>query len=195
MQESAFAKLIDEVSARRVVGFAFGIKHAGLFIARHDWHTPLSRPVTWYLRVDEKGDASRQEMTLAGFDPRVPASIARSLRILPWAILGGLLVMAIFVNEIRTQLVHCRAGESTLTTLDPKNGDKSLRIKALAERSSYVEKILRHALLAELSRVAWKRDPALMLQVFNAEVDAAGFDIVLGFGEQLRYVQLKQSSY
>jgi hypothetical protein len=31
------------------------------------------------------------------------------------------------------------------------------------------------------------------LQVFNAEVDDSGFDVVLGFGSQLRYVQLKQA--
>lgn len=74
-----------------------------------------------------------------------------------------------------------------------QNGQKILRIKALAERSSYIENVLRHALVAELSRVAWQRDPALVLQVFNAEVDAAGFDIVLGLGEQLRYVQLNQA--
>lgn len=78
-----------------------------------------------------------------------------------------------------------------MAVVDLSGEHESLRIKALAERSSYVENVLRHALVAELSRVAWRRDPALVLQVFNAEVDAAGFDIVLGFGEQLQYAQLK----
>ena len=71
--------------------------------------------------------------------------------------------------------------------------DKAARIRALAERSSYVENVLRHDLLAELSRIAWQRDPGKVLEVFNSEVDAAGFDLVLGFEEQLRYVQLKQA--
>lgn len=67
------------------------------------------------------------------------------------------------------------------------------RIKALAERSSYVENVLRHALIADLSSVVWSRDPSLELQVFNAEVDNAGFDVVLGLGSQVRYIQLKQT--
>jgi hypothetical protein len=67
------------------------------------------------------------------------------------------------------------------------------RINALAERSSYVENVLRHALIAELSSVVWSRDPSAALQVFNTEVDDAGFDIVLSLGSQVRYVQLKQT--
>ncbi len=67
------------------------------------------------------------------------------------------------------------------------------QIKALAERSSYVENVLRHSLIAELSSVVWSRDPFTALQVFNAEVDDAGFDIVLGLGSQIRYIQLKQT--
>jgi hypothetical protein len=67
------------------------------------------------------------------------------------------------------------------------------RIKALAERSSYVENVLRHALIAGLSSVVWSRDPNASLEVFNSEVDSAGFDVVLSFGAQVRYVQLKQA--
>lgn len=68
------------------------------------------------------------------------------------------------------------------------------RIKALAERSSYIENVLRHALIAELSSVVWsRRDPFDALQVFNAEVDDSGFDVVLSLGSQVRYVQLKQA--
>src|SRR5258706_3451736 len=67
------------------------------------------------------------------------------------------------------------------------------RLKALAERSSYVENVLTHALVAELSSVMWQRDPMTPLQVFNSEVDDLGFDLVLTVGSQSRYVQLKQA--
>jgi hypothetical protein len=70
---------------------------------------------------------------------------------------------------------------------------KSHRLLALAERSSYIENILRHALVASLSCEVWSRDPALSLQVFNSEVDDSGFDIVLTYQSRIRYVQLKQS--
>lgn len=73
------------------------------------------------------------------------------------------------------------------------NVDRTSRIKALAERSSYVENVLRHAFIAELSSVVWQSNPAGSLQVFNAEVDDSGFDVVLGLGSQVRYVQLKQT--
>lgn len=67
------------------------------------------------------------------------------------------------------------------------------RIKALAERSSYVANVLRHALMSELSSLVWQRDPYTGLQVFNSEVDDSGFDLVLTLGSQVRYVQLKQT--
>ena len=70
---------------------------------------------------------------------------------------------------------------------------RDARIKALAERSSYVENVLCHSLVAGLSSLLWKRDPERSLQVFNSEVDDAGFDIVLACDSQLRYVQLKQA--
>jgi hypothetical protein len=71
--------------------------------------------------------------------------------------------------------------------------ERNLRISALAERSSYVENVLRHALIAGLSTAVWKRDPLVPLEVFNSEVDSAGFDVVLGLGSQVRSVQLKQA--
>ncbi|GHC08885.1 hypothetical protein [Thermomonas carbonis] len=70
---------------------------------------------------------------------------------------------------------------------------RDVRIKALAERSSYVENVLCHALVAGLSSLLWQRDPERSLQVFNSEVDDAGFDIILACENQLRYVQLKQA--
>jgi hypothetical protein len=69
----------------------------------------------------------------------------------------------------------------------------ALRITALAERSSYVENVLRHALIAGLSSVVWARNPLASLDVFNAEVDGSGFDVVLGLGSRVRYIQLKQA--
>lgn len=73
------------------------------------------------------------------------------------------------------------------------SSERDHRIKALAERSSYIENVLGHALVAELSSLVWSRDPFSSLQVFNSEVDDSGFDLVLGLGSQLRYVQLKQA--
>ena len=67
------------------------------------------------------------------------------------------------------------------------------RVKALAERSSYVENVLTHALVAELSSILWQRDPMKRLQVFHPEVDDLGFDLVLTVGAEVRYVQLKQA--
>jgi hypothetical protein len=67
------------------------------------------------------------------------------------------------------------------------------RIRALAERSSYVENVLRHALVAGLSSVVWNRDPFAALQVFNSEVDDSGFDLVLSLGSDVRYIQIKQA--
>ncbi len=71
--------------------------------------------------------------------------------------------------------------------------ERDSRIKALAERSSYIENVLRHALVSNLSSLVWSRDPFAALQVFNSEVDDSGFDIVLGLGTQVRYIQLKQA--
>jgi hypothetical protein len=71
--------------------------------------------------------------------------------------------------------------------------ERDLRITALAERSSYVENVLRHALVSSLASIFWSRDPLLSLQVFNSEVDDSGFDVVLSLGSQVRYVQLKQT--
>lgn len=64
--------------------------------------------------------------------------------------------------------------------------------KALAERSSYVENVLTHRLISSLAGELWRRDPCLPLNIFNAEVDDAGFDLVLGCGNRLRYIQIKQ---
>jgi hypothetical protein len=64
--------------------------------------------------------------------------------------------------------------------------------KALAERSSYVENVLVHRMVANLAGELWRRDPTLPLHIFNSEVDDSGFDLVLGCGTKLRYIQVKQ---
>lgn len=64
--------------------------------------------------------------------------------------------------------------------------------KALAERSSYVENVLVHRMVADLAGELWRRDPTLPLHIFNSEVDDSGFDLVLGCGTKLRYMQVKQ---
>lgn len=65
--------------------------------------------------------------------------------------------------------------------------------KALFHRSSHVENILTHAMVAAIGQELWRRSPELDLQVFNAEVDDSGFDLVLGCGGSMRYIQIKQT--
>jgi hypothetical protein len=64
--------------------------------------------------------------------------------------------------------------------------------KALAERSSYVENVLVHRMVASLAGELWRWDPTIPLHIFNSEVDDSGFDLVLGCGTKLRYIQVKQ---
>lgn len=62
----------------------------------------------------------------------------------------------------------------------------------LAVRSTYVENVLIHSMIAGLAAELWKRDPAQRLHIFKAEVDDSGFDLVLGIRNELRYIQVKQ---
>jgi hypothetical protein len=48
-------------------------------------------------------------------------------------------------------------------------------------------------MIADLCSELWKRNCHVSLQVFNSEVDNAGFDLVLKLGESIRYVQIKQT--
>ncbi len=70
--------------------------------------------------------------------------------------------------------------------------ESSTYIKALAMRSSYVENVLVHRLVADLASELWHRDPNSPLHIFNSEVDDSGFDLVLACGNKLRYIQVKQ---
>ena len=65
--------------------------------------------------------------------------------------------------------------------------------KALSQRSSHVENILTHALIAKIAQELWSRDPWLDLQVFTSDVDDSGFDLVLGCKGVMRYIQIKQT--
>lgn len=56
-----------------------------------------------------------------------------------------------------------------------------------------VEAALRHAFLAELYSYLWKVSPATSLQVFTADADDMGFDLLLTANGQIRHVQLKSS--
>lgn len=80
-------------------------------------------------------------------------------------------------------------GACSMAAIEPR----ASRIAALAEKSSYVENVLTHALVAGLAGELWQLDPSRSLQVFNSEVDDSGFDVILGVGAELRYIQLKQA--
>lgn len=70
---------------------------------------------------------------------------------------------------------------------------RTTQIQALAERSSYVENVLRHAMIGAIAGAQWARDPLSCLQILNSEVDDSGFDIVLALDARARYIQLKQT--
>lgn len=67
------------------------------------------------------------------------------------------------------------------------------RLEAMARRSSHVENVLTHSLIAKIAQELWRRDPWLDLQVFKADVDDAGFDLVLGCNGIMRFIQIKQT--
>jgi hypothetical protein len=70
--------------------------------------------------------------------------------------------------------------------------DNAQYCKALAERSSYVENVLTHRMIASLAGEMWRRDSTEPLHIFRSEVDDSGFDLVLGCRTKLRYIQVKQ---
>jgi hypothetical protein len=74
----------------------------------------------------------------------------------------------------------------------PNPSDESYQ-KALYLRSSHVENILTHALIAKVAMELWRRDPLLDFQIFTSDVDDSGFDLVLRCGGELRYIQIKQT--
>ena len=71
--------------------------------------------------------------------------------------------------------------------------EKEARLQALAERSSHVENILRHAFLAELASEVGRDDPNEPLGISNAEVDDSGYDVIVERNATIRRIQLKQA--
>jgi len=59
------------------------------------------------------------------------------------------------------------------------------------EHSHYVENVLEHKFLGQLCTELWRKYPGDELQIFSAEIDNQGFDLVLNFKNVTRHVQLK----
>lgn len=60
------------------------------------------------------------------------------------------------------------------------------------EESRTVEKLMEHIFLSEILQECWFRRRQVV-EVLRAEVDAAGYDVVLEAGGRIRHVQLKAS--
>jgi hypothetical protein len=60
------------------------------------------------------------------------------------------------------------------------------------EQSRTVEKLMEHVFLAEVLQECWFHRRQIV-EVLRAEVDAAGYDLVLEAGGKIRHVQLKAS--
>lgn len=69
--------------------------------------------------------------------------------------------------------------------------DEWLRVVGYQE-SKTVEKLIEHIFLAEVLQECWFRRRRVV-EVLRAEVDAAGYDLVLEAGGTIRHVQLKAS--
>ena len=67
------------------------------------------------------------------------------------------------------------------------------KIEALSLSSSYVENVLKHTFLADLLQTAWRIDHTRKINVFDAEVDDSGFDLVVSSGHTFRHIQLKST--
>ena len=82
------------------------------------------------------------------------------------------------------------ARKAALKPVSPISGNYKM---ALYMRSSHVENVLTHALIARIAQELWRRDPLLDFQIFTSDVDDAGFDLVFRCDGRLRYVQIKQT--
>ena len=67
------------------------------------------------------------------------------------------------------------------------------RIKLATRESSYVANAVKHVWLARLLQITWQHFPESKIQIFHAEVDDAGYDIVLTWKTVTRHIQLKAS--
>lgn len=64
---------------------------------------------------------------------------------------------------------------------------------AISRHSLRVEAALRHAFIADLYAGLWKINCSLPLQVFSADTDDLGFDLVISLNDKFRHVQLKSA--
>lgn len=60
------------------------------------------------------------------------------------------------------------------------------------ENSTYREKIIEHLFVGELLRYFWVTG-LTPVEILRPEVDAAGYDLVIAYGMNIRHVQLKTS--
>ncbi len=65
-----------------------------------------------------------------------------------------------------------------------------MAINPHSEYSMLRESILEHFFLGELGKELWQRG-SYEMEILQAEIDAAGYDVVLTLGEVTRHVQLK----
>lgn len=77
------------------------------------------------------------------------------------------------------------------STSEGQGLDDWLRVVASRE-SNTVERLIEHLFLAELLQECWFRRRQLV-EVLRAEVDSAGYDLVLESADVIRHVQLKAS--
>jgi len=65
-------------------------------------------------------------------------------------------------------------------------------IEQMSRESHYVEKLMEHVFLGELLQECWFHRKKVV-EVLRAEVDAAGYDVILEVDGTIRHVQLKAS--
>jgi len=60
------------------------------------------------------------------------------------------------------------------------------------DQSSFREKVLEHLFVADLLRYLWQRG-ITDAEILTAEVDNAGYDLVVDCNQKIRHIQLKAS--
>jgi hypothetical protein len=73
----------------------------------------------------------------------------------------------------------------------PSAPQSGLTSTYLAENSSYMENVLRHRFLFDVSRFLLLRNPPLQVSISRSEVDDSGVDLVLTVGAVTRHIQMK----
>ena len=61
----------------------------------------------------------------------------------------------------------------------------------VAQNSTYIENLMRHRFVYDVSRLVLQRDPPGLVTVLTSEVDNAGVDVVMTFGQITRQIQMK----